>query len=616
MAANIQLEAMPTAEGMAAEMEALHAVVKAELGEDGLPAGGGAEVARTSHAAPQLNPHGRLTCLQVPVKVEVKIEIGLDEVNVEIKSDAPQPDSTHAAISPSETAAYALAEGIADEEGWRRVQPTRSAKRRAVSYADVDSGSDSADEEWTSATAPRRRKAARVMQVTQAGRLTSPEEDVGSWERHLAHVKAYKRKHGDCNVPRSWPEDKQLGTWVTNQRRGKRLLDRGQPSRGMTAARAAKLEGLGFTWELPAAVISTQNSKGAQKDARWQAQLAKLKKYKWKHGDCNVPEKNWPKDPSLGRWVHTQRTAKRRLDCGDPMPQITAARVARLDALGFAWERTQMTSAAPQRRKAARVTHHAGLGRLAPPTEDVGWQVQLASLKAYKERHGDCNVPRSWAEDKRLGTWVMTQRARKRKLDRGEGGMTAVQMAKLEALGFAWQLSAAELGKQNRKVSWSDSGWETKFARLTAYHRKHGDCNVPRTWAEDKPLGNWVHSQRVFKKRPRRGCEMEAARVAKLEALGFAWQISGTQLSKQNREAGQSRDDAVWEAQRLKLEKYNQRHGDCNVPRNWPEDQALGFWVMTQRAGKKALNRGGPSLKITVARMAKLDALGFAWERR
>ena len=132
-------------------------------------------------------------------------------------------------------------------------------------------------------------------------------------------------------------------------------------------------------------------------------------------------------------------------------------------------------------------------------------------------------------------------------------------------------------------------------------------------------LANWVRCQRAFKSQVNRGHPkpgITLARMKQLEALGFAWQISGTQLSKQNREAGQSRDDAVWEAQRLKLEKYNQRHGDCNVPRNWPEDQALGFWVMTQRAGKKALNRGGPSLKITVARMAKLDALGFAWERR
>ena len=191
MAANIQLEAMPTAEGMAAEMEALHAVVKAELGEDGLPAGG-AEVARTSHAAPQLNPHGRLTCLQVPVKVEVKIEIGLDEVNVEIKSDAPQPDSTHAAISPSETAAYALAEGIADEEGWRRVQPTRGAKRRAASFAVVGSGvSHSADNECASMAPRRRWKAARVKQSLTAavvGLSVPPGEDV-VWEQHLASLK-------------------------------------------------------------------------------------------------------------------------------------------------------------------------------------------------------------------------------------------------------------------------------------------------------------------------------------------------------------------------------------------------------------------------------------------
>ena len=71
-------------------------------------------------------------------------------------------------------------------------------------------------------------------------------DDTG-WEAQLAKLKKYRRKHGDCNVPTGWAEDPRLGTWVKNQRRGKkkrnkrlRKLDRGdQPSCGMTAARVA-----------------------------------------------------------------------------------------------------------------------------------------------------------------------------------------------------------------------------------------------------------------------------------------------------------------------------------------------------------------------------------------
>jgi hypothetical protein len=57
----------------------------------------------------------------------------------------------------------------------------------------------------------------------------------------------------------------------------------------MTVARVAKLDKLGFAWELSAAAISKQRSKGCRDDAGWDAQLAKLRKYKRKHGGCNVP---------------------------------------------------------------------------------------------------------------------------------------------------------------------------------------------------------------------------------------------------------------------------------------------------------------------------------------
>jgi hypothetical protein len=51
------------------------------------------------------------------------------------------------------------------------------------------------------------------------------------------------------------------------QQKLKRTLDHGEPSEGMTAARAVKLETLGFAWELSTAALNKQNSKGNRDDA-------------------------------------------------------------------------------------------------------------------------------------------------------------------------------------------------------------------------------------------------------------------------------------------------------------------------------------------------------------
>jgi hypothetical protein len=52
--------------------------------------------------------------------------------------------------------------------------------------------------------------------------------------------------------------------------------------------------------------------------------------------------------------------------------------------------------------------------------DDTGWEAQLAKLKKYRRKHGDCNVPRGWAEDPRLGTWVSNQRQGIRKRERSK----------------------------------------------------------------------------------------------------------------------------------------------------------------------------------------------------
>jgi hypothetical protein len=112
-------------------------------------------------------------------------------------------------------------------------------------------------------------------------------------------------------------------------------LDRGDPKcLGMTATRTAKLEALGFVWA-PVTIKGRPNYNMTNHDKKWEGFLARLAGYKAEHGDCNVPQ-DWAEDPGLGKWVDAQRARRKQLDFGDHRG-MTAARVAKLEALGFAW---------------------------------------------------------------------------------------------------------------------------------------------------------------------------------------------------------------------------------------------------------------------------------------
>ena len=237
-------------------------------------------------------------------------------------------------------------------------------------------------------------------------------------------------------MPQAWAEDPRLANWVSSQRANKKKWDRGEPSHGMTAARAATLEALGLVW----APGPKSNVGGRRKEAQWEAQLVRLASYKSEHGDCNVP-KGWAEDAGLASWVNNQRYSKKKLDCGQPSWGMTAARAAKLEALGFVWE-LSAEAKSTQRSKGMR--------------NDTGWGVWLAKLKVYKRKHGDCNVPRGWAEDPRLGHWVKEQRTTKKELDRGDpsNGMTAERAAKLEALGLAWAPGVKSHGGRPNEAQW------------------------------------------------------------------------------------------------------------------------------------------------------------------
>jgi hypothetical protein len=99
--------------------------------------------------------------------------------------------------------------------------------------------------------------------------------------------------------------------------------------------------------------------------------------------------------------------------------------------------------------------------------------------------------------------------------------MTAKRAAQLTALGFTWS------SPFHRRFS--AAAWEAQFVRLTTYRAAHGDCDVPKRYAKDKPaLGRWVTMQRTLKRKLDRGEPsdgMTAERAARLTALGFAREL-------------------------------------------------------------------------------------------
>jgi Helicase associated domain len=112
--------------------------------------------------------------------------------------------------------------------------------------------------------------------------------------------------------------------WVNKQRMEKKFLDEGKRT-SMTLDKVANLESIDFAWA---------KRKG---DHSWMEKYQELKRYKERHGNCDVPTKYAP-SPSLGRWVSTQRSEYKKRQGGRGSRLLTQDKIDRLNLLGFTWE--------------------------------------------------------------------------------------------------------------------------------------------------------------------------------------------------------------------------------------------------------------------------------------
>ena len=295
-------------------------------------------------------------------------------------------------------------------------------------------------------------------------------------------------------------------------------------------------------------------------ESAWMERYHELVEYAKCHGNCIVPQ-NYSENPELGMWVKHQRQEYKRRKEGKLNRSFTEERIRLLEEIGFDWD----------------------------PMESA-WMERYHELVEYAKCHGNCIVPQNYSENPELGMWVKHQRQeyKRRKEGKLNRSFTEERIRLLEEIGFDWD-------------PW-ESAWMERYHELVEYAKCHGNCMVPQNYPENPELAIWVMNQRPEYKRRKEGKlnrYFTEERIRLLEEIGFDWDPW----------------ESAWMERYHELVEYAKCHGNCIVPRNYPENPELGRWVNTQRRLYKQFQEGR-SCGMTEERIAMLEHVGFVWNVR
>ena len=230
----------------------------------------------------------------------------------------------------------------------------------------------------------------------------------------------------------------------------------------------------------------------------------------------------------------------------------------------------------------------AAAAAVACTLHTLDFDTMFDKLVAYKDEHGNTDVPENFAPDAQLSNWVSGLRIIKKAIEKGvsakhgDGGnarmpvvdgvplpdvatttndqsassiqyhecLTPEQMQLLDSIGFDWTIQPSI--KQTKAKSFDE-----RLNELKEWRDTHGTFNVPRT----SSLGEWLHSQRAFYSR--RDSRFMATKAPRMEALGYVFDM-------------RENNTVSWDDRFLQLVVYYEEHGTFDVPSPIPEGEASG----------------------------------------
>jgi hypothetical protein len=328
------------------------------------------------------------------------------------------------------------------------------------------------------------------------------QKNVVSWEERYEQLEHYQKGYGHCRVPERSVDVPGLGQWVKNQRRdykGKKL----------TPEKIAKLEELKFQWVLQDKPHKT-----------WEESYEQLEEFHRENGHTRVPRRTYKKNPSLGEWVHNQRFNYQKKVAS----LVETDRLKKLQEIGFEFTLYE---------------------------ERKSWDERFEQLVEFRRNHGHCNVPipmeekgnrktikqpngetvalkREHDDEFTFANYVRNQKANYLKYKNGDHkALTQSRFKKLDDLGIGLESNQPSLApKPPVEPGTNKVKWNTRLEQLRLYKERHGDCNVPHNWPENKKLAKWVKTQRENYRLRQDGNRVPIApeRIQALESLGFQWE--------------------------------------------------------------------------------------------
>ena len=303
-------------------------------------------------------------------------------------------------------------------------------------------------------------------QVEDSAQLVQELENAlsNTWNMWYDGARSYYLKHGNLKVPKRYVTESgmQLGVWIQTQR----AIYSGAGKGELSPQRVEALNAIGMVW-------------GNLPDAAWNEAWELAREYYLANGDLLVPDSLMIGGFDLGKWIAYQRNRKKS-------GKLPEDRAARLEEIGMVWD-----------------------------VFDARWEMHYRQAKAYSERYGSLDIPRTYKTEDGflLGLWVAAQRRSRTAKGKGKQ-LSQEQIDKLSAIGMAWDGTF-------------DTQWQSAYARAEEYYKQNGDLNIPYVYCtpDGYQLGKWIARQKSAKKAPGRhsNCVMTVERMQKLERIGVVW---------------------------------------------------------------------------------------------
>jgi len=279
-------------------------------------------------------------------------------------------------------------------------------------------------------------------------------------------------------------------------------------------------------------------------------------------------------------------------DTGDNtvVSSLTDERIARLESLGVAlaprkayWDRMFEQLCEFKRVHDGRFPYDLHPDKLESTDDQrLMWWCQRVK-RYYKEYQAERQLHR----DDRLHDDDLVDSAKDHEVDDeatpSSATMTAERIAKLEAIGFAWDLK--------------QEAWFRNFRAFSKFRDRFGHCLVPMTDKDSDHLATWVGVQRYQYKLWKEGkpCFMTQQRYEMLCEIDFVWNAR----------------DARWLERYRELKEHYELNGAYGALPSPKHDSSLRAWCIQQRKLYKRKHEDGARTSLTDERERLLEELGF-----